>query len=522
MSLVGRVGRKRPRARIALGFIYLALCAGAVTTLYPFAIMVSTGFKGPTDQNDNALVPDFWRDVRERDETGKLNQGSLEFKFLNDKYTGDLSLIESSQVGIDAAPESLERYRGFLKGLPLDCWSAGFRTAPNQVTSKLAQRYQAWLRERYHNDIDAMNRAYIEEALAFQSVAPPTEMLERANWARPDTLKYREWLIFKATLPIEFRIPVREERLYQEFLRKKTQNQFGRVPKEVAGEAAKFEQIRLVRSGPLYEEFRRTEIRDRFPGGTVEERWAKIDSGPVPVASLDHATVDGKAGELRWEFSTRNYRYVVDYMLLNGRAVLNTALFCLLAILTQLTVNPLAAYALSRYPLKATSRILLFLLATMAFPAEVAMIPSFLLLKDVGLLNTFSALVLPTAASGYMIFLLKGFFDSLPAELYEAAQLDGARETTMMFKVTLPMARPVLGYLALLAFMGAYSAFMYAFLVCQDQRMWTIMVWIYQLQNVAPKSVMMAALTMAALPTLVVFLLAQRVIMRGIVLPGEK
>ncbi len=70
--------------------------------------------------------------------------------------------------------------------------------------------------------------------------------------------------------------------------------------------------------------------------------------------------------------------------------------------------------------------------------------------------------------------------------------------------------------------MAAYSAFMYAFLVAQDERMWTLMVWIYQLQARAPKGVIMAALTIAAIPTLIVFLAAQRVILRGIILPGEK
>src|SRR6202044_689854 len=102
--------------------------------------------------------------------------------------------------------------------------------------------------------------------------------------------------------------------------------------------------------------------------------------------------------------------------------------------------------------ISATGKILLFLLATMAFPAEVAMIPSFLLLKQFHLLNTFSALVLPSAASGYMIFLLKGFFDSLPKELYEAGQMDGAPETTMMMRIALPLSKPVLGYIALMAF----------------------------------------------------------------------
>lgn len=522
MSLVGRVGRKRPRARIALGIVYAILIVGAVTTLYPFFVMAVTGFKGPTDQNDNKLIPAFWTDLASNESPGKLSEGSLLGKYLNDKYAGEISQIESTRIGASAPADEVARYEALLESLPPNYWSAGFRTAPNQVTGKLTLRYQAWLRERFRGDIDALNRAYIDESAAFQSVSPPTEMLERATWKVPTTRKYLDWLEFKRMLPAEFRIPVREERLFQEFLRRKFRNQFSAVPREVAGEAAKFEQVRLDPSRPLFREFRETDLKARFPQGTVEELWSHQSKGPLPIQAYEESYVSKNAGPLRTEFTTRNYRYVVDYMMLNGRAVANTFLFCLLAILTQLTVNPLAAYALSRYPLKASAKILLFLLATMAFPAEVAMIPSFLLLKDVGLLNTFSALVLPTAASGYMIFLLKGFFDSLPAEFYEAAQLDGARETTMMFRVTLPLARPVLGYLALLAFMGAYGAFMYAFLVCQDQRMWTIMVWIYQLQNVAPKSVMMAALTMAALPTLLVFLLAQRVILQGIVLPGEK
>ena len=92
----------------------------------------------------------------------------------------------------------------------------------------------------------------------------------------------------------------------------------------------------------------------------------------------------------------------------------------------------------------------------------------------------------------------------------------------MMRKIAFPLSRPVFGYLALLAFMGAYGTFIYAFLIVQDQKMWTLMVWLYQLQLIAPKTVTMAALTVAALPTLIVFLCAQNVIMRGIVLPGEK
>jgi len=120
---------------------------------------------------------------------------------------------------------------------------------------------------------------------------------------------------------------------------------------------------------------------------------------------------------------------------------------CIVAL--TLTINPLAAYALSRYQLPQTYKILLFCLATMAFPAEVTAIPNFLLMKDLHMLNTFWALVLPGAANGFSIFLLKGFFDSLPKELYEACELDGASETQMFLRICLPMSTPVLAVIGL-------------------------------------------------------------------------
>jgi multiple sugar transport system permease protein len=533
MPLVGSVGRKRPRAIIAMTVLYIMLAIGAVTTLYPFALMVTTGFKGPTDQNDNKLVPTFWNEFDTIDpESKKLKPESLFGKYLNDKYKGDIPAIDSTRIGVDASAEQVAEYEKFLMSLPTDYWEVGFRTQANQVTSKLSIRYQDWLRNRF-KDIDELNKAYIEENVAFQTVVAPNELLERNGWKLPAGRKYVDWLEFKRALPAEFRLPIRSQRIYQTGLAGKHQNQWGDylvsrypgVEKPPAADpegATKFEEVRLP-TGAEYAEFKRTKLPERYRKQTVEELWAaRGQKGDLPIAAYERQFVLANKADIRGEFNGRNFRFVLDYAALHGRALWNTAIFCILAILTQLIVNPLAAYALSRYPIRASGKILLFLLATMAFPAEVAMIPSFLLLKDLGMLNTFAALVLPTAASGYMIFLLKGFFDSLPQEVFESGQIDGAKETTLMFRMAFPLSKPVFGYMALLAFMSAYGAFLYAFLVAQDQKMWTLMVWIYQLQNTAPKAVMMAAVTLAALPTIIVFLAAQRVIMRGIVLPGER
>lgn len=511
MSLVGKVGRKRFRARFATAVLYLFLIIGALTTVYPFLFMATTGFKGPTDQNDNKLLPAFWSDSDE-----------LLKKYRDDKYSGDVNVIASYAIGADGSQELVKKYEEFLMKLPPDLWRAGFRVPPQGVTSRLAVRWQTFLRKKYES-IDALNKAYVDLNQSFQQIPASTEAWERKSWKPPETQKWRDWMEFKESLPAEFRVPVRGEWVFQEWLRSKFKNRIEDVPADIRGTAKSFAEVRWnwLGTDELNREFAAA-LPPRLSAKTPELAWSLVSSEAMPIAAFEAAQVHGHGQELKSEFSSRNYRYVLDYVALHGQSLWNTLIFCGLAILTQLTVNPLAAYALSRFPMKATAKILLFLLATMAFPAEVAMIPSFLLLKDLGLLNTFAALVLPTAASGYTIYLLKGFFDSLPQEIFDSGQVDGAPEWKMMLRLAFPLSKPVLGYIALLAFMGAYGSFIYAFLVCQDSRMWTLMVFVYQLQITSPKAVVMAAVTIAAIPTLVVFLACQKVIMRGIVLPGER
>lgn len=297
------------------------------------------------------------------------------------------------------------------------------------------------------------------------------------------------------------------------------------------------------------------------------------------IARADYLDCLRIKSKLRWEFSTRNYKQVFGYIALHGNGIINTIIYCALAIITHLLVNPIAAYALSRYSLPSTYKILLFCMATMAFPGEVTMIPAFILLKRfpllpliigvatallvfiiferfvpkrrdiylmlgalgagalVGagafpllfpsmvhttLLNSFAALILPGMASGYSIFLLKGFFDSLPRELYEAAEIDGANEWIKFWNLTIRLSSPILAVIALGAFMSAYSAFMMALIIIPDQKMWTIMVWIFQLQSNSTLAGVYAALVIAAIPTFLVFVFCQNIIMRGIVVPTEK
>ena len=250
--------------------------------------------------------------------------------------------------------------------------------------------------------------------------------------------------------------------------------------------------------------------------------YKSFDTVDTPQWEYQYGKIMADKKHQRWEFMTRNFKTVFAYIALQGRGVINTVIYCILAVLCALTFNPLAAYALSRFQLPSTYKILLFLMLTMAFPQMVTQIPNFLMMRELGLLNTFGALVLPGLANGYSIFLLKGFFDSLPKELYESAMLDGASETRIFLQITMSLSKPILAVIALNAFTHAYSNFMMALLICQDQNMWTLMPWLYQLQQSSCQAVIYSSLIIASIPTFLIFMLCQNVIMRGIVVPVEK
>ena len=453
--------------------------------------------------------------------------------------------------------------------------------------SPLLDRYHGWLRGHFHGDVRAMDRAYSQEDDDFQTVFPPFERPTAHTWTPERGPKSRDWAAFQATLPAHFFVVVGADTIYRQWLKEEkyptpaalnaawgtrwTSYTQITLPARPEGNATAhkdwetfvrtklpFRDIRVDPSAlPAYQAFLRTRAHggaitvaalpdpDALPAvgppllnwidflkvaplaalsaDTPEARWRAASASGPPVRASDWAYVRAHTAMLRWDYATRNYGLVTQYVLLHGRAVWVTVIFCLLAILSTLLVNPLCAYALSRYNLSYGNAVLLFLLATMSFPGEISLIQNFLLLKQFHLLNTFWALILPGAASGYSIFLMKGFFDSLPRELYEAGMLDGAGELRMFWDITLPMSRPIFGYISFIAFTAAYGSFLYALTICQDHRMWTIMVWLYELQSSgAPMYVMMAALTLASVPTLLAFLLAQRVIMRGVILPSFK
>lgn len=242
----------------------------------------------------------------------------------------------------------------------------------------------------------------------------------------------------------------------------------------------------------------------------------------MPLGEMEWSYTLEKKGLLRRTFALRNFVNVFDAIFLEGRIFANTVIFCALSVILALLVNPLAAYALSRFQLPGTYKILLLMMAVMAFPPMVTTIPVFIMMKNFGLMNTFAGLLLPTIANGYLIYLLKGFFDSLPRELYEAAQIEGASEIRMFFSITMALSKPILAVVGLTAFNGSYSIFLYALIIAPEQDMWLLSVWLYQYRESVSTAGVFASVLVASLPPIIVFLFAQNIILRGIVVPIEK
>lgn len=575
MPLLPALGRRSLRARATVAAMYLVLIAGAATMLWPLAHMIGGSFRGLADQREGGVVPGWLHDddALWRRYVEGLFQESLDLaaahldmdavslesfpvpapapalvqawnRFLDERPEARLEALGFLRADVSKSdPRALREFRNALIrrfegdiarmnrewGLDIPGWGALYvpiddllsrRNPPiagpfRDARMEFQAACPAWmrhpfsvegffrrvvLRARYGRDESALRRAYGDRIRSFGDVPLPTV-------APPGGAARNDWVVFVRDV-----LPPRFVRLD------------GRVPTIVDLAEAPLERLALVTPESQFRDW----LRERYgpdPAaagaalGIAAADWADIRA---PLAAAQYERFAAARSELRREFAARNFRTVLDHVVRHGRGARNTVIYCALAVLAALLVNPLAAYALSRFRPRSAYLVLLMLMLTMAFPSMVTQIPAFLMLRDLGLLNTFAALILPGLANGYSIFLLKGYFDSLPREMYESAELDGAGEWTIFWTMTMALSRPILAVIALHAFTAAYSNFMFALLICQDERMWTLMVWLYELQNRSGTGVVHASLLLAAVPSLLAFLVCQRFILRGLVIPVER
>ena len=189
-----------------------------------------------------------------------------------------------------------------------------------------------------------------------------------------------------------------------------------------------------------------------------------------------------------------------------------------------LLVNTMAGYAFAKLRFTGRERIFQLLLAALVVPAQVAMLPLFLLMKQLGLVNSSWGVIVPAMATVFGIFLVRQYARSIPDELIEAARIDGAGELRIFFQVVLPMLKPVLVTLAIFTFMGAWNDFMWPLIVLTDQAHYTLPVALATLsrEHIMDVEMMMAGAVVTVLPVLLLFLLLQRYYIQGLLLGSVK
>ncbi|EHB53765.1 binding-protein-dependent transport systems inner membrane component [Mycolicibacterium rhodesiae JS60] len=208
-----------------------------------------------------------------------------------------------------------------------------------------------------------------------------------------------------------------------------------------------------------------------------------------------------------------------------GRALAVTALMTAMITLAQLTFSVLAGYAFARLEFRGRDTLFWVYIATLMVPGTVTVVPLYLMMAELGLRNTFWALVLPFLfGSPYAIFLLREYFRGIPADLVNAARLDGANTLDVIVHVVLPASKPILVTLTLITVVSQWNSFMWPLVITSggSWRVLTVATAGLQTQYNAQWTLVMAATTVAIVPLIALFLVFGRQIVRSIVVTGLK
>jgi multiple sugar transport system permease protein len=246
--------------------------------------------------------------------------------------------------------------------------------------------------------------------------------------------------------------------------------------------------------------------------------WTVIASFET-FAETQHFPPILRPATLRWQ----NYQEVLELSPF-PRWFLNTLIVTVLVVVANLFTCSLAGYAFARLRFFGRDVVFILVLATLMIPFQVIMIPTFLIVRKLGLIDTLWALVVPNLTGAFGVFLLRQFFKTLPIELEEAARIDGASRLGILFKIVLPLSGPVLATLAVVTFMWTWNDFLWPLVTIYSEKNMTLQLGLLTFQGAhkTNTNLLMAANVMSMLPVLGLFFVAQRYFIRGIATTGLK
>jgi multiple sugar transport system permease protein len=207
------------------------------------------------------------------------------------------------------------------------------------------------------------------------------------------------------------------------------------------------------------------------------------------------------------------------------RFFFNSSLVALVVTVGNVLFCPMLGYALAKLQWRGKGLIMGLVLATLMVPAGITLIPNFVLMRNLGLVNTYPGLILPFLVGPFGVFLTRQFMYGIPDELLEAARIDGANEWRIFWQVVLPITAPVLATLGILTFLGSWNSFIYPLVMAQEPEMYTLPVALATFatgDHQSDHGLLMAGSVVLVVPVLVIFILFQRWITEGIATTGLK
>ncbi|MBN1346286.1 MAG: carbohydrate ABC transporter permease [Phycisphaerae bacterium] len=201
--------------------------------------------------------------------------------------------------------------------------------------------------------------------------------------------------------------------------------------------------------------------------------------------------------------------------------MLNSFFVSLVTAVGVVLLGSISAYVLSRYRFPGSRFIFIYVISTMMFPGVLTLVPLFLLIKAMGLLNSHWALILPYVAGGqvFATFVFKSFFDGLPEELFEAARIDGAGHVRLYVSIVLPLTKPVLAVVLIMNILSSWNNFLWPFIVNTDENYHVVASGLFVMANTfggANYSTMFAAYILSSIPLLLLFIYATRPFIEGV------
>jgi multiple sugar transport system permease protein len=247
--------------------------------------------------------------------------------------------------------------------------------------------------------------------------------------------------------------------------------------------------------------------------------WA-LSASFKPLSEI----VSGEANFLPKNFTLDNYKQIFLQEPLFLRWLFNSLIIAFSVTILNLVFNSMAGYALARLRFSGRRFWFFLILAILAVPAQITLIPTFLILKAIGWLNSYQGMIVPSMVNATFIFMMRQFFVNFPKELEEAAQLDGLTPFGIFRRIVLPLAKPALAAQAVFVFMGSWNNFLLPVVILFDPEMFTLPLGLntFKGQYISYWNYIMAASMVFTLPALTIYAFFNRYFIQSVTFTGGK